>query len=57
MKINVEKKLKRGERRNVQQIIIRQKYMDKRSISIEKISAFYFHMTPNFLAIKYLNRP
>jgi hypothetical protein len=36
MKINVKKNGRRGKRHNVQWIILRQKYMDKPTISIEK---------------------
>ena len=35
-KINVEKKLKRGERRSGKEVCFSQKYIDKRPISVEK---------------------
>ena len=35
-KINVEKKLKRGERRSGKEVCLSQKYVDKRPISVEK---------------------
>ena len=39
-KINVEKKVKRGESRSGKEVCLSQKYFDKRPISVEKKKGF-----------------